>query len=103
MNRTSYLYSMEIKHQESGSKGVFFIEENNERLGEMTYSRAGDSLIIIDHTTVSDRLRGKGAGKQLVAAAVEFARNKKIRILPLCPFAKSVFERVKEFQDVLDQ
>jgi uncharacterized protein len=94
---------MDIKHEESNSKGVFFIEENNERLGEMTYSKAGDSLIIIDHTAVSDRLRGKGAGKQLVAAAVEFARHKKIKILPLCPFAKSVFDRVEGFQDVLDR
>ena len=35
------------------------------------------------------------------AAAVEFARERSIRILPLCPFAKSVFERVPELQDVL--
>jgi predicted GNAT family acetyltransferase len=58
-------------------------------------------MIIIDHTDVSDALRGKGAGKQLVSAAVDYARKNNIKILPLCPFAKSVFEKVKEFQDVL--
>ena len=67
----------------------------------MTFSRAGDSILIIDHTEVSDVLRGKNVGKQLVAAAVDYARKNNIKILPLCPFAKSVFERVKEYSDVL--
>jgi predicted GNAT family acetyltransferase len=92
---------MEINHQESGSKGMFYVGEKKEHLAEMTYSKAGDTLIIIDHTEVSDKLQGKGAGKQLVAAAVAFARSKNIKILPLCTFAKSVFEKVKDYQDVL--
>lgn len=92
---------MDIQHEQSTSKGAFYIEENGARLAEMTYSKAGDALIIIDHTEVSDALRGKGAGKQLVSAAVDHARKNNLKILPLCPFAKSMFEKVKEFQDVL--
>lgn len=92
---------MEIKQAETNSKGSFFIEENNERLAEMTYSKAGDKLIIIDHTDVSDKLRGTGAGKQLVIKAVEYAREKGIKILPLCPFARSVFDKTPETADVL--
>jgi predicted GNAT family acetyltransferase len=93
---------MEIKFQQSGSKGSFYIEANNTRQAEMTFSKAGDKLIIIDHTEVSDALRGKGAGKQLVEAAVKYARSHSIKILPLCPFAKSVFDSTPEFRDVLD-
>ena len=92
---------MEIKFRQTGAKGSFYVEENNQRLAEMTFSRAGDSILIIDHTEVSDVLRGKNVGKQLVAAAVDYARKNNIKILPLCPFAKSVFERVKEYSDVL--
>lgn len=79
------------------------MEEGGIRLAEMSYSRAGDKLLIIDHTEVSDVLKGKGAGKQLVAAAVDHARRHDLKILPLCPFAKSVFDRVTEWQDVLDR
>lgn len=92
---------MEILHRESDTKGAFVVEQNGRRLAEMTYVWAGKERIIIDHTEVSDELRGKGVGKQLVAAAVDFARQGSINILPLCPFAKSVFGRVPEFQDVL--
>jgi predicted GNAT family acetyltransferase len=67
----------------------------------MTFSMAGDTLMIIDHTEVSDVLRGKSVGKQLVSTAVEYARKNSVNIIPLCPFAKSVFEKVPAFQDVL--
>jgi hypothetical protein len=69
----------------------------------MTYSKAGDNLIIIDHTEVSDALRGTGAGKKLVTAAVENAHKNGLKILPLCPFAKSVFDKTPEFADVLSK
>lgn len=93
---------MDIKFEQSGAKGSFYVEENGARLAEMSFSKAGDHRIIIDHTEVSDALRGKGAGKQLVKAGVEYARKNSLKILPLCPFAKSVFQRVPEFRDVLD-
>jgi predicted GNAT family acetyltransferase len=93
---------MEIKHQLVGNKGSFYIEQEGIRVAEMEYSRAGDHRLIISHTEVSEVLKGKGAGKQLVAAAVEHARTNHIKILPLCPFARSVFEKVPEFGDVWD-
>ena len=66
----------------------------------MTYSMAGD-IIIIDHTEVDALLKGTGAGAKLVAAAVVWARAEHRQIMPLCPFAKSVFEKTPEYADVL--
>lgn len=92
---------MDIKHQDNGSKGSFYAGDENSKLAEITYVWAGDKKIILDHTEVDASLKGKGIGKQLVVAAVAFAREKSIKIIPLCPFAKSVFDRVPEFRDVL--
>ncbi|HNR73144.1 MAG: N-acetyltransferase GCN5 [Bacteroidetes bacterium OLB12] len=94
---------MTIKQIEQGSKGSFILDENGERLGEMTYTVAGEKLIIIDHTEVSDKLRGQGAGKKLVLAAVEYARQNNIKVLPLCPFAKVTFDRTPDIQDVVSK
>jgi uncharacterized protein len=88
-------------HFPDGHKGAFGIERNGQRVATMTYSLAGD-IIIIDHTEVDAMLRGTGAGATLVAAAVAWARAEHRRIVPLCPFAKSVFEKKKaEYDDVL--
>jgi uncharacterized protein len=93
---------MMIQQKQEGSKGSFYVEENGTALAEMTYSMAGDALMIIDHTEVSDALRGKNVGYQLVHTAVEYARTNHLKILPLCPFAKSVFDKkIAEFGHVL--
>tara|TARA_R110001592_G_scaffold88299_1_gene260020 strand:- start:1251 stop:1529 length:279 start_codon:yes stop_codon:yes gene_type:complete len=92
---------MEILQKDDTKKGVFYVEKGNEILAEMTYIWAGTDRIIIDHTDVNVSLKGKGIGKQMVTKAVEFAREKGIKIVPLCPFARSVFDKVKEFNDVL--
>lgn len=92
---------MEIKHEDNGKKGSFFVEAEGQRAGEMTYVWAGADRIIIDHTEVGEVLKGKGAGRQMLNAAVAFAREKGIHIVPLCPFAKSVFDKDAGIRDVL--
>ena len=76
------------------------VQVDGARLATMTYSLAGDDIIIIDHTDVDASLRGTGAGQALVAAAVAWARDSARKILPLCPFAKSVFDKTPDYADV---
>ena len=92
---------MEIQIEQSETKGAAFADQDGKRVAEMTYSVAGANLIIIDHTEVDESLKGTGTGNKLLMAIVEKARNENIKILPLCPFAKSVFGKDQSIQDVL--
>ena len=92
---------MEVKHEQYESKGAFVAQDQDKKAGEMTYSKAGDSLIIIDHTEVDSAFGGQGVGKKMVLAAVDFARANNIKVLPLCPFAKAAFDKDATIQDVL--
>ncbi|WP_194774615.1 GNAT family N-acetyltransferase [Pararhodonellum marinum] len=92
---------MEIIRKENGSKGQFQALKSGLEVGLMTYSVAGKDKIIIDHTEVSPSEKGNGVGQALVMEAVKYARHTKIMILPLCPFARSVFAKNKEIRDVL--
>ncbi len=92
---------MNIEQFNRESKGFFKATEDEKEAGRMTYSWAGDNRIIIDHTEVNPEFKGKNVGKQMVLAAVDFARKNSIKILPLCPFAKSVFDRNTDLHDVL--
>jgi predicted GNAT family acetyltransferase len=92
---------MEITHSQTETKGIFEVMEDGQKVGEMTYSKAGPSKIIIDHTQVDPSQNGKGVGKKLVNAGVAYAREKGLKILPLCPFAKKVLTGSEEYQDVL--
>jgi predicted GNAT family acetyltransferase len=91
---------MEIQQENSQETGRFFIDVNGQEMAEMTYDWRPD-LMVIQHTEVNDALSGQGIGKQLVTAAVEYARAQHVKIHPVCPYAKKVMERTPEFADVL--
>lgn len=87
--------------KEEGETGGRYVTVVDGHEAEMTYSKAGASRIIIDHTGVPKALGGRGVGVALVRRAVEDARAAGIRIIPLCPFAKAQIEKHKEWQDIL--
>lgn len=92
---------MEIKHKTEGTKQMFYMEADGAAIALIQYIFAGDTKIIIEHTEVSGAYEGKGLGKQLVMAVVKFAREKNIKIMPLCPYAKRILTKSDEFADVL--
>lgn len=92
---------MKIQQNNIDSKGYFSATEGEFEAGRMTYSWAGTDKIIIDHAEVNPDFKGKGVGNQMLMAVVDFARDIGIRIVPLCPFAKSVFDKNSDIKDVL--
>ncbi|MFC3199454.1 GNAT family N-acetyltransferase [Parapedobacter deserti] len=92
---------MEVLLKEDGAKGFAMARANDKRAGMMTYSIAGPELIIIDHTEVEQAYNGRGLGKQMLYKIVEMARAKSIKIIPLCPFAASMFKKSADIKDVL--
>ncbi|NDV87514.1 N-acetyltransferase [Aurantimonas aggregata] len=91
-----------IQREEGPAKGRYLLRGDGLE-AEMSYSRAGARLLIIDHTSVPDAWRGRKVGEHLVRRAVEDARAAGRLILPLCPFAKAQFDRHAEWHDVLDK
>lgn len=89
-----------ISRDEGPSKGRYVITLNG-AVAELTYSRAGGALIIIDHTSVPDALRGRNLGQALVRRVVEDARAEGRSIIPLCTFAKAQIDRNLDWHDVL--
>lgn len=93
-----------IRYEEiSPSKGRYIAHvEGFEAEGEITFSRAGSTRIIVDHTGVPDVLGGKGVGKALAAHIVAEAREQGLTIVPLCPFVKAQAQKHPEWQDVVE-
>lgn len=92
---------MLVQHKQVGTKGMFFVAQESNILAEMVYSMPSADKMIIEHTEVSDVLKGKGVGYQLVHTGVEYARTHNLKIIPLCPFANAVFKKKPEYADVL--
>ncbi len=120
----------EIRHTENGESGIFTAWQNDVQVGEMTYLRrvdvsAGNSeretccadnnaieadganfkpateQMVINHTQVFDGFEGQGIARQMVLAAVDFARKEGRKIMPVCSYAKAVLTRTDEYNDIL--
>lgn len=90
-----------VELEEGDTKGRYVIRTPGGEVAEMTFTKIGAHIIIIDHTGVPDAFRGQGAGLRLVTRAVEDARAAGKKIIPLCPFAAAQFRRHPEWADVL--
>jgi predicted GNAT family acetyltransferase len=71
-----------------------------QKVGEITYVRVGLDKLIIDYTVVDAPFRGRQIGLGLVRHAVRMAREQKRKVITLCPFARAMFNRYPEFDDV---
>jgi uncharacterized protein len=89
----------EIGHAASGTRGVFFLEREGRRVGELTYTLSAGTALV-DHTYVDPPLRGGTIAPSLVEAAVRWARRENVKIMPLCSYVRSVFARKPEYADV---
>jgi predicted GNAT family acetyltransferase len=90
-----------ITREDTATGGRFLARIKGFPEAEMTFSKAGEHILIIDHTGVPSELGGKGVGKALVEFMVNDVRQRKLKIIPLCPFTKATLQKHPEWQDVL--
>lgn len=97
-NEGNVKVQIDLMESETGGRYATVIDGAE---AELTFSKTGDTMIIIDHTDVPDSLRGKGVGVALVERAVADARKDSKKILPLCPFAAAQFRKHPDWSDLI--
>jgi len=90
-----------VRHAEAGGEGAFLVERDGERLAELAYRRDEAGRAVIEHTNVSEALRGQGVARRLVDAAVAWSRSSGVKLVPVCTYAKKVLEHDPGLRDVL--
>jgi len=55
--------------------------------------------IILPHTLVPESLEGKGIGGQLARAALKYAREHDLKVIPTCPFMAAYIKKHPEHHD----
>ena len=90
-----------ITREDKPTGGRYVARVEGKPDAEMTYSKAGEKILIVDHTGVPEDLGGMGVGKALVEHMVMDVRARGLKIVPLCPFTRATLEKHKEWQDIL--
>ena len=80
--------------REEGRDGQeFVLRVDGERLGSLDYAVPEAGVMRIDYVEVAPKLRGSGLGRELVQAAVDWAREGNLKIVPICGYARAVIAR----------
>ncbi|MFD1205947.1 MULTISPECIES: GNAT family N-acetyltransferase [Sporosarcina] len=82
-----------------GDTFAFRYEQDGKMLAEITWTLLGD-VMVMDHTFVSQDLRGQGVAKKLLDRAAQYAREKGYKMEAVCSYVVTAFERYKEYDDI---
>jgi predicted GNAT family acetyltransferase len=58
--------------------------------------------IMFTHTEVPEAHEGKGIGSALIRHALDAARERGLKVIPICPFFAAYMQKHAEVQDLLD-
>lgn len=70
------------------------------QLARVDYVLEGDT-ITFTHTIVPPSLQGRGIGTELARAALEDARSRGLKVVPMCSFIAQYIEAHPETRDLL--
>lgn len=89
-----------VENEESNGRGRYVMVLPDGTEGEMTYVRRDARTIVADHTGVPSHYRGQGIAEKLVATAMDDAREKGQKIVPVCSYVVAQFRRHPEWADL---
>jgi predicted GNAT family acetyltransferase len=61
-----------------------------------------EGKIMFTHTEVPPAHEGKGVGSALIRFALASARERRLKVIPICPFFAAYIKKHSEEQDLLD-
>jgi len=82
-----------IEREELNGTHEFVLRIDGERFGFLEFTRPDVGVMCIEHVEVAPHLRGAKLGQQLVRKAVAFATDAKLRVVPICSYARAVIQR----------
>jgi len=63
--------------------------------------RRDKDALYIDYVYAPPELRGKGAAGRFMTQLMDIVRAEKLKVVPICGYAASWFERHQEYRDII--
>ena len=86
-----------VIHEKENDRFVIY-SEGNEVYVE--YS-PGEKVLNLNHTYTHPELRGKGLAAQVVRAALEYAKENNLKVIPGCSYVQSFLAKNDEYKSLI--
>lgn len=93
---------MSIEVVDAEERSRYEAHAGGEQVGYLAYHRSDEEdVMVLPHAEVSTEHEGRGIGSALAQAALDDARSKGLRVVPICPFVVAYLERHPEYADLV--
>ena len=89
---------IEVRHEPERMRFVVDMEGDDALID---YTRPAQGVIDLRHTFTPPAARGKGIAGAMVKAALEYAREAGLRVIPTCPYIAAYIEKHPEHADLV--
>lgn len=89
--------TLSIRHNEEETQ---FETEVDGKTAYAAYDLEEPNRIVFTHTIVPDELSGQGIAGELVKHALDYAREKKLTVVPQCAYVAAFLKRHPEYGEL---
>jgi len=86
-----------VIHEKENERFIIYIECKEVYV---EYTMAGNEIKLY-HTFTDPALRGKGLAAQVVRAALEFAKESKMKVIPTCSYVRAFIAKNDEYKELV--
>ena len=90
------LEDIEVTHNEDASRFETVIDG---QLSKLDYTINGDT-IVMTHVGVNPAHRGNGVAAKITQIALEYAKEKSLRVIPMCSYVGAYIRRNKQYMEL---
>jgi predicted GNAT family acetyltransferase len=93
------LQKLEVIHNEAEDRFETWIDG---QLSKLDYMQDGNT-IVMTHVGVHPEHRGQGVAGRLTEVALEYAKEKSFRVIPMCPYIATYIRRNPQYEELTKQ
>lgn len=93
------LKTLEVVHNETEERFETWIDG---QLSKLDYMQDGNTMVIT-HVGVHPEHRGQGVAGKITEFALEYARQKSFRVIPMCPYVAVYIRRNPQYLELTKQ
>ena len=93
------LEKLEVIHNEAENRFETWIDN---QMSKLDYIHDGNN-IVMTHVGVYPEQRGQGVAGKLTQVALEYAKEKSLRVIPMCPYVAAYIRRNTQYEELTKQ
>ena len=93
------LNALNVIHNEAEGQFETWIDG---QLSKLDYMQDGNTMVIT-HVGVHPEHRGQGVAGKITEVALEYAKQKSYRVIPMCPYVATYIRRHRQYLELTKQ